>query len=332
VKAWVQAEEFKRALPWAEAWFNTASPKERKHYDLLNFLYNNLGLKSRQADIVEKMISQWPEDKDLWQVWASILSNGGREEEAFEVTKIMYLKGLLTTEPELLKVVQYYSFYDMPYQAAQILEEEMEKERVSRAPEQLRVLSNLYRQAREYKRAIPILENVARLSGDAASFAALGEALHNEGDCEKSELAFSEAISRGYDAGKSWMLIASCRYDETAKLDKLTCDMSEAQRLREPITLARHSAIEAFGSVPKKSNEYGNAQTWIKFIEAEKQAVNRRCDFEVQIKKDICNKQIEQAYEAQIFTQGFKLENETCREYLADYDAEFRSQKISSPE
>jgi len=37
-QAWSQAENYPRALPWAEKWFNAARPKERKHYDLLNFM------------------------------------------------------------------------------------------------------------------------------------------------------------------------------------------------------------------------------------------------------------------------------------------------------
>ena len=212
-QAWVQAEDYSRALPWAEKWFNAASPKERKHFDLMNFLYNNLGQTGRQADIVKQMINRWPEDKNLWDAWASMLANGGREQEAFEVTKMLYLGGALNSEQDLMKVVQYYSFYDQPFQAAQILEREMKSGRISKSSDKLKQLSNLFRQAREYKRAIPILEEAARSSGDAKTYADLGEALYNEGECGKSETAFKEAINRGYNAGKSWMLIATCRYD-----------------------------------------------------------------------------------------------------------------------
>ena len=166
VNAWVQADNYSRALPWAEKWFNAASPKERKHFDLLNFLYNNLGMQGRQADIVKQMIGRWPEDNTLWDAWASMLANGGREEEAFEVTKMLYLGGALNKEADLLKVVQYYSFYDMPYQAAEILEREMNSNRISKTPDKLKQLSGLFRQAREYKRAIPILEAAASQSGD----------------------------------------------------------------------------------------------------------------------------------------------------------------------
>jgi len=243
VNAWVQAEDYRRALPWAEKWFNRANPKERRHFDLLNFLFNNLGMQGRQADIVKEMIGRWPEDRTLWDAWVSMLASGGRDQEAFEVTKMLYLGGALNDESDLLKVVDYYSFYDMPYQAAEILDRELKASRISRTPTRLKLLSTLYRQSREYKRAIPILEDAARSSGDKDLFAALGEALYNEGDCDKSEAAFNEAINRGYDAGKSWMQVANCRYDATNELERLNCEMTDAQIAEAPIVRANHHRI-----------------------------------------------------------------------------------------
>jgi len=105
VQAWVSADRYSRALPWAERWFNEANPKERKHFDLLNFLYNNLGQPAKQADIVKTMINRWPEDRGLWEAWASLLDNGGRSEEAFEVNKMLYLGGALNTESDILQGV-----------------------------------------------------------------------------------------------------------------------------------------------------------------------------------------------------------------------------------
>lgn len=325
VNAWVQAEDYRRALPWAEKWFNSANPKERKHFDLLNFLFNNLGMQGRQADIVKQMIGRWPEDKTLWDAWASMLANGGREQEAFEVTKMLYLGGALNEEADLLKVVQYYSFYDMPYQAAEILEREMNANRIARSPDKLKQLSGLFRQAREYKRAIPILEAAASQSGDAKLYADWGEALYNEGECQKSEKAFTEAINRGYDAGKSWMLIANCRYDQTNSLERLNCEMSDAQMAEAPITKARASAVAAFEKVPNGSRVRSDARKWIQFITAEKQAVDRRCEFERNVERELCYQKVKQAYDAEVFVGAFELDDaEICMQYKEDYDSEFR--------
>ncbi|WP_409433457.1 tetratricopeptide repeat protein [Litorimonas sp. RW-G-Af-16] len=323
-QAWVQSENYSKALPWAERWFNAASPKERKHFDLMNFLYNNLGMQGRQADIVKQMINRWPEDKTLWDAWASMLANGGREQEAFEVTKMLYLGGALNSEADLMKVVQYYSFYDMPFQAAQILEREMNAGRIARNADKMVQLSSLFRQAREYKRAIPVLEQAAASSGQAKLYADLGEALYNEGQCQKSEAAFKQAISKGYDSGKSWMLIATCRYEATQQQDRLNCQMTEAEKAAAPITKSRNAAIEAFSNVPRDSRESRNATKWVQFIKAEREAVDRRCEFEETIEQELCYQKIKQAYDAEVFVGKFVLDDPKCTQYKADYDAKFR--------
>lgn len=329
-QAWSQAEQYGRALPWAERWFNSASPKERKHFDLLNFLYNNLQMPAKQADIVKQMINRWPEDKQLWDAWASMLANGGREQEAFEVSKMLYLGGAYSSEDELSRVVQYYSYYDMPYQAAQILERELNAGRIAQTPDKLVQLSDLLRQAREYKKAIPILEKAAASSGKAKLYADLGEALFNEGQCVKAEGAFKNAMDRGFDQGKAWVLIANCRYDNAASEDRLNCKMSAAEKKSAPWTAKRDQAVEAFNNVPISSSEAGNARKWKKFIRAEAKAVENRCIFEARVAEEQCNIAIRQAYSNMVFAGKFVLEQEKCLQYKDAYDAKYRQRADDS--
>ena len=324
-QAWIQAEEYSRALPWGKKWFAAAAPKERKHFDLMNFLYNNLGQSAQQADIVKQMISRWPEDRDLWEAWASLFASTGQDEEAFAVTKLLYLGGALTTEPEISKVVQYYSYYDMPYQAAQILEKELNAGRVSRETERLVQLATLFRQAREYGRAIPVLEAATQSGGTGALYAQLGEALYNEGLCVRAETAFKKAIDRGYQAGKAWTLIATCRYEDVQEQEKLNCAMSETEKSAAPKTKARRLAIAAFENVPSQSKESRDAKKWISFIKAERLTFDKRCEFEERVRREECFKDIRRAYEGQFVDGKFALGNPECATYLEAYDKEFRN-------
>lgn len=132
VNAWVQVEDYSHALPWAEKWFREASPKTRRHYDLMNFLYVQLGMDVAQIEIIQDMVERWPEDGNLWDSWSSVLASSGQEKEAFEVFKMMYQAGLLESEDDILKLVQYHSYYNMPFQGAEILEAEMRARRVSK--------------------------------------------------------------------------------------------------------------------------------------------------------------------------------------------------------
>ncbi len=326
VGAWVQAEDYRRALPWAEKWFNAANPKERKHFDLLNFLYNNLGMTGKQADIVKQMLQRFPEDRTLWDTWASMLSNGGREDDAFEVKKMLYLGGALKSENDIMQVVQYYSYYEMPYQAAQILEREMNAGVVSKNTDRLIQLSDLLRQAREYKKAIPILEQAASSAGSGKVYAQLGEALYNDAQCDKAEAAFKQSINLGYNRGKAWMLIATCRYEESQAQERIDCEWSDERKANAPRTKMRDVADAAFAQVPGSSSESRSAVKWRQFIRAEAQAVENRCIFEANVEKELCFVEIKQAYAAQVFKGGdFILSNpDKCQQYVAEYDSIYR--------
>ncbi len=323
-QAWSQAEQYNRALPWAEKWFRNANPKERKHFDLLNFLYNNLNMPGKQADIVKQMINRWPEDKSLWDAWASMLANGGREQESFEVTKMLYLGGALTSQQDLEKVVQYYSYYDMPYQAAEILKKEMNAGRIPQSTEKLIQLSDLYRQSREYKKAIPYLEKAASSSGKAKLYADLGEALYNEGDCNRAETAFRKAISLGYDKGKSLMLIANCRYDQAAKEERPKCLEDGSFTPNTPWEKKREIAMAAFDQVPASSGEGRNARKWKKFITDEKKALKNRCVFEKDLKRQKCYGMIARAKKAEFLEGKFVLPDPNCKAFVPAWEAEFQ--------
>lgn len=319
-QAWVQAEDYKRALPWAQKWFAAAVPKARKHYDLLNFLYANLDQRNRQAELVKEMIERWPGDKELWDAWASLLAQSGQEKDAFEVNKLLYLGGALTKEEDIMKVVQYYAYYDMPYQAAQILEKEMNASRLSKDSDRLVLLSSLFRQAREYARAIPVLEAATQANGTGDLYVQLGEALYNEGLCERAETAFKQGIDRGYDAGKAWMLIATCRYESIQEQEKLTCEMSDTDKAVAPKSLARQLTIEAFKNIPPASPQNRDAKKWISFITAEQDTFERRCIFEEQVRRDECFQDIRRTSEGQFLNGKLVLNDPDCEKYRPEFD------------
>lgn len=63
LNAWIMAENYERALPWAERWFESGNSKQRKHYDLLNFLYRALGETEKRKNLLLVMSEKWPNDK-----------------------------------------------------------------------------------------------------------------------------------------------------------------------------------------------------------------------------------------------------------------------------
>lgn len=295
--ALAQSDQFQRALPYAEQAFELAAEPQRSHFDLLNYLYSELNMPEKQADIIREMLNRWPDDRNLWNAWVSMLSNGGREREAFEVNKLMYVNGMLTTEDDVVRLVNYYSYFEVPFRGAQILEREMNAGRVESNQENMILLSNLWRQSREFDRAIPILEQAAAAAPDGELYAQLCEAHYSEAQYEEAEAACAQAIEKGVqEPGNLWVLIGNSRYE------------------REE----RDQAMEAFQRGIQFSHSRSTAQGWVDFINAEIAAEQARVEFAETVQREECIITIERMQRDDVL--GARVENaipEHCEQYRA---------------
>ena len=324
IQAWNETGKHDRALPWAQRWFDDANPKDRKHFDLLNHLYFKLSRPGDQAAIVKQMIERWPDDKQLWEQWISLLSMVDRIQDAFEVRMQMYRRGMIEEEPELLKLAQYHSYYDIPYWGAKLLETEMNAGRVQPSQANLETLSNYWRQAREYERAIPVLEKAIEGSSDSRLHAALGEAYYNRGACDKAQSAFSRAMDFGYDPGKSRMLVATCIYEKSQAEERPSCAATtRSDREASAKFQLQTKALSAFDNVPASSPQRRKADKWISFIRAEQKTLEDRCVFIQEQEWLRCAQEIHRAYE-NYFTTGTLDISEACIPYKQRYDQEHR--------
>lgn len=267
VAAYSELNQLSRALPHGRSAFALASPPERRHYDVLNYLYTELNMPRERAELLQEMVQLFPQDRSIWLSIAALYAEAGREDRAFEINKIMYLNGMFDEEREIMRIVDYYSYYGVPYRAARILEREMNAGRVERSQRNYEKLARLYRQAREFDLAIAPLTEAARRSGDGELYQQLGEAFYAEGRLEESENALTQALNAsGLDRpGNAWVVIGNTRYeragDDTAIED-------------------REHALEAFREATNFSHSRRTAEGWIQFIEAEIASIRARVEFE----------------------------------------------------
>ena len=201
----------------------------------------------------------------------------------------------------------------------------MEAKRIKKTPERLKQLGELFIQARERDRALPIFESIVEGSDDVEFLSTLGHSYAEVGACRKAEAVLQKTVSRGFDTGKGQMLIGNCYYNEAAEMPPINCNMSDLQRKTAPKAVRINAALDAFKMVPEDSREKANAKKWIQFIEDEISADERRCNFAlVHHHSPHCFQRIKRAYDAAIFTGGFKLEDESCGKFITEYDDEFR--------
>ena len=206
----------REAARWAEEVFRDDGPNAaRQVYDFLIYLYDDLGELGKKAQLLEQLLIKNPSERKLWDAISGDYYKANDERKAFEVQKAMYLGGILQTEDELMRVVNFYNRFNAPYQAAKTLEKEMNAGRISKNYDRLELLANLYQVAREYERAIPIIEEAARISPNGQMYERLGRSYSELRDWSKAEQALQQAINKGglKDKGLAWVLIGQSRFE-----------------------------------------------------------------------------------------------------------------------
>ncbi|MBB5518138.1 hypothetical protein [Amphiplicatus metriothermophilus] len=252
----VQPPNYRAALDPAERAVAALTEPRKSYFDLLNLIYSELNENTKRAQLLERMITHWPGERSYWTQLSGLYSTTGRDQDAFSVLEVAYRAGLLKNEAEILTLVQYYSFFDNPYRGAKLLEREMETGTVARNVKNLTLLSQLWSQAREHKRAIPVLQQAARMSDSGELSYRLGQVLLADEQYAASERALVAALNKGgmtqTQTGDAWLLLGTARFSQAGPGDRAT----------------RARAREAFSRALNYSNTRGQARQWIEYIDA----------------------------------------------------------------
>lgn len=246
---------YRAALPPGEQSVACLTEPKKANYDLLNLLYSELNESTKRTSLLERMINFWPHERSYWTQLSGLYSQLGKDADAFAVLEVAYRAGLLKSEAEILTLVQYFSFYENPYRGAKLMEREMGTGTIKRNVKNLTLLSQLWSQAREHKRAIPVLQEASKLSDKGELSYRLGQVLLADEQYAKSEKALRAALKKGgmtpTQTGDTWLLLGTAVFSQAGPEDRDT----------------RRRAREAFVKAQNYSNTAKQARDWVRYID-----------------------------------------------------------------
>lgn len=249
-------EDYRASLPYAERVLQADGQNaDRQIIDFLIFLYDRTGDKAKKANLLQRLLQRDPNDRKVWDAIAGDYFQGNEERKAFEVQKAMYLAGLLTKEDELMRIVNFYNRFNAPYEAAKVLEREMNRNRISKTFERMELLANLYQVAREYDKAIPIIRQAGQMTNNGQMFERLGRSYFELGDYEESIKAYKDAIAKGNlkEPGYARVMIGQANYELGDKA----------------------AARASFNDATNFGDGRRAAQGWLNFLRAEEQTAKQ---------------------------------------------------------
>ena len=215
-------ENYQQSVVYAERVLDADGENaERQVLDFLLYLYDRTGDRVKKAELLERLLDDNPNERRLWDVVSGLYFENNEERKAFEVQKAMYLADILQTEDELMRIVNFYNSFNTPYEAAKVLEREMNRGRISRSGENMELLADLFQVSREFERAIPVIRQAAQIGNSGEMYKRLGRSCFELGQYEDAVGAFQDAIRSGghNEPGYTRVLIGQSLYELDRKDD-----------------------------------------------------------------------------------------------------------------
>lgn len=264
-----QPPNYRAAVGPAEQVIELRGAENKKSdYDLLNLVYSELGENTKRAALLERMINAFPSEQSYWSQLAGLYSQLKRDDEAFSVLEVAYRAGLIEREGQIITLVNYYSFFENPYRGAKLLSREMEAGRVKTTQSNLVLLSQLWSQSREHKRAIPVLERAAQQSDSGELSYRLGQVLLADEKYARAERALVTALNKGgmtsRQTGDAWLLLGTARFSQAGPGDRGR----------------RRDARAAFVNATRYSSAAQQARDWVTYIDAINDTERRQDELE----------------------------------------------------
>jgi tetratricopeptide (TPR) repeat protein len=143
-----------------------------------------------------QLIELYPK-KSYWMQLAAVYSETERHEKALTTLELVHTQGMLDQSSEYTALAQMYLYNQIPFEAARVLEEGLEKKILPRDVKTLQLLGDSWLHARERERALPPMREAAEMAPDGNGYLRVAQILVEREEWGEARAALSAAIDKG---------------------------------------------------------------------------------------------------------------------------------------
>ena len=220
--AYYQLGNYQGMIPHMQDAIRKSDNPEQSWYELLLTGYFETKDFNSAAELLEKMVNLYPDENDYWLRLAGVYQQLKQDEKALAILELALGKGILG-EPEILQLTQIYLYLDLPYKAATLINDELDKGTISRTRETLELLANSWLLAREKERAAQALNELATISDDIFVIYKLGQIYFEMEKWDAAIDSLETAIKNRnpeYEAD-AWLLLGIAAYHNNDNIRSL---------------------------------------------------------------------------------------------------------------
>lgn len=245
--SFAQMKEYGNALPYVQKAISIAEKPQEPWYQLELAIHFEEKQVARAVPLLQKMIQFWPDKESYWETLYGAHLQLEQDKDALSTLMVAYRKGLIAEEDKLLNLVRLNLFLTIPYTAGEILAKEMKAGRIEKTRKNLELLQSAWTSSQEYDKALAIMSELGRMTGDPA-FAIDQAKIYNElADWDNVIKSANIALEQGYKKQGEAQLLIGTAYSELGQYQRAL----QAFRAAEQVGTAEQSK---------------NAKAWIGFV------------------------------------------------------------------
>jgi len=213
--AYYQQEQIEKALEPARKAVEMSESPQEPWLQLLGALLLQKEDYDAALPVVERSLNLYPGRKTYWTQLSSIYATKEDYQNALVVLELANHAGLLTEAADLRRLADMYMVRDMPFRAATLLQESIDKGVMQPDFRLYEALANSLIASREFEKSLPVLERAGGMAEDGATFVRLGEVNLQLENWEAAADAFQQGLNKGglRDTANPQMLMGIAYYN-----------------------------------------------------------------------------------------------------------------------
>lgn len=236
----------RRAIAEAE---ERGQPPKENWYALLRVIYFESGDQERLLDVLKTLVARFPR-KEYWIHLASAYGEAGDARRQLATYELAHAQGFLTSGAEIVQLSQLLLQAEVPYRAATLLQDGLDRGTVEATAEHWRLLAQAWNLAQEHDRAIVALGKAAELSDDGELDARIAQSYANLGQWEQAAAAAATALAKGVDDPQDMQMMRGMAFFELGRFGE---------------------AKTAFTAAMRSASSRESASRWLAYVEREEQ-------------------------------------------------------------
>jgi tetratricopeptide (TPR) repeat protein len=213
--AYYYLKRYTQAIPHIMAAIDLAEKPQESWHQL--HLAARLEMKQyhHAAQVLEILISQFPEKEQYWKQLAAVYLEMSKEHQALAVQALTaHMKQL--GGKGLIRLSDFYRYLNIPYKAALVLQQGLRANTIEGSAKNWEHLANAWLAAREWEKAANAFSEAGRLRQDGKMDLRRGQLFIELQQWEQAGEAFEQALRKGGldDPGQARLLLGQVRYEQ----------------------------------------------------------------------------------------------------------------------